>query len=273
MNYLSNVVLSLQGTAAFLSLIGALIVVSVVILVIKSTSKPIEGDYHAAKEQVYKLQKPYFIGLAAIIVAVFAYSFQFLPYYADKTESDIDVAVAGVMFSWKMAEGDFGEDINEFRGNGKITLPVDKKINFTVSSIDVTHNFAIYDEDGNTVAQTQAMPMYGNKLAYTFPKEGTYVVACFEYCGLGHSLMVGEINVKSEAEYIEDKEYEEVKSSSEIEDWKAFLEKYPNGQYVEKVEKKIKRMNKKLQKEVEEVVEEVEEVVEEVIEDINATEE
>ena len=73
-------------------------------------------------------------------------------------------------------------------------------VEFQVTSADVNHGFAIYDEELRLVAQVQAMPGYLNRLRYSFPKAGKYVILCLEYCGRAHHMMKAELEVTGEAE-------------------------------------------------------------------------
>lgn len=192
----NSMLLYLQKDAAILSLFGALLVIGVVAFVIRSTARPAD-DYHKAKDKVYKLRKSYFIGLILILTALFIFSFQFLPYYSAKHKHNVEVSVVGQQWAWMMKRGTLDMDsIKTFIGGSSIDLPVDKDIQFSVTSRDVNHNFAIYNPKGHIVAEVQAMPEYENKLEYTFHKKGTYKVVCLEYCGLAHAMMVGQINVK-----------------------------------------------------------------------------
>jgi cytochrome c oxidase subunit 2 len=66
---------------------------------------------------------------------------------------------------------------------------------FNVTSADVNHGLGIYDQDLRLLTQTQAMPGYVNKLAYTFTQPGIYRLMCLEYCGLAHHGMMGFLEV------------------------------------------------------------------------------
>jgi cytochrome c oxidase subunit II len=70
-----------------------------------------------------------------------------------------------------------------------------RPVDFHVTSKDVNHGFAIYDQGLRIVAQTQAMPGFDNVLRYTFDEPGVYRVMCLEYCGLMHHEMKAEITV------------------------------------------------------------------------------
>ena len=68
-------------------------------------------------------------------------------------------------------------------------------IEFRVTSEDVNHGFALYDEQQRMVAQIQAMPGFVNKVRYQFTAPGVYKVLCLEYCGVAHHGMVADIQV------------------------------------------------------------------------------
>lgn len=190
---LLNILLTVQTFAAIVSLIGALIVVSVVFFLISSSTN--YEDKMAAKKKVYKARTRYFFGLASVVVVLLFISLRLLPYPKYQKTPDKTVTVVGMQWAWKMGEGVSDKKPSEFAGSNEITLPVNKAIRFIVTSSDVNHNFAIYTSEGDLVAQTQAMPGYSNELQYTFTHPGEYSVLCLEYCGLAHSIMMGKIHV------------------------------------------------------------------------------
>jgi len=75
------------------------------------------------------------------------------------------------------------------------TLPLNKQIEFHVTTEDVNHGMGIYDADMKLLTQVQAMPGYTNKLVYYFDKPGTYQVLCMEFCGIAHHDMISEFEV------------------------------------------------------------------------------
>lgn len=189
-----NLLLTIQTKAAIASLIGAVIVISVVLFLI-STSSSYE-EKHAVKEKVYKARFKYFLFLSAAIIVVLFTSLQYIPYKKFQTKADMTVSVVGMQWFWKMGQGVIDKSLDEFEGGNEIELPANKAIKFVVTSKDVNRNFAIYNSKGDLVAQTQAMPEYKNELQYTFPKAGEYEVLCLEYCGMPHGMMTAKIHVK-----------------------------------------------------------------------------
>ena len=94
------------------------------------------------------------------------------------------VAVTGLQWTWQL---------------DRDTLPAGVPVEFAVTSRDVNHGFAIYDSVGRLLTQVQAMPNYTNRLVYTFPAPGSYVIRCLEYCGIAHHVMQTTLVVRGAA--------------------------------------------------------------------------
>jgi cytochrome c oxidase subunit 2 len=74
----------------------------------------------------------------------------------------------------------------------KIVVPLGSRVTFYVTSTDVMHGFWIAD----TTVNTMVTPGWVSSVTHTFDKPGTYLLVCNEYCGSGHHLMAGAIEVK-----------------------------------------------------------------------------
>lgn len=186
--------LTLQESAAIISLGGALLVVAVVIFLLASAKR--NEDKTSAKHKVYKVRARYFWGLTIVLVILLLVTLRFLPYPQDQGKPAEVVTVVGAQWVWQMAPGALNQSPKSFTGQNQITLPVNKKIEFIVTSVDVNHGFGIYNSEGVLLAQTQAMPGYDNKLEYRFTQKGVYKVLCMEYCGIGHPIMDATIQVQ-----------------------------------------------------------------------------
>lgn len=142
------------------------------------------AEYGPIQEKGYKIRKYYFLGLVAIIAFVSIATLGRLPYHSNHVEATANnskvVEVVGLQYSWDMSED---------------TFTVGDKVQFNVTSSDVTHGFGLYNEELEIVAQTQAMPGYTNSVFYTFEEPGVYQILCLEYCSLGHHFMIKEIVV------------------------------------------------------------------------------
>ena len=73
-----------------------------------------------------------------------------------------------------------------------ITVPAGSRVTFYVTSSDVEHGFSIPETGVNTMVT----PGWVSSVSHTFKKPGTYLLVCNEYCGGGHQLMAGKVEVK-----------------------------------------------------------------------------
>ena len=73
-----------------------------------------------------------------------------------------------------------------------IEVPVNTPVTFRITSSDVMHGFQVIGTNANAMA----IPGYVSQMTITFPKPGTYAIACHEYCGVFHHEMVGTLVVK-----------------------------------------------------------------------------
>lgn len=186
--------LTLQDFIGIIFLTVTLMIVSLVIFLIATSDK--SEDIVIVKNRIYKKRRYYFLGLSLLLIIILFISLQWLPYPVFQSEPDEIVTVVGIQWDWEMALGKSHKSSHEFVGKNQISLPVNKRIKFIVTSDDVTHSFCLYDNRGLLLAQTQAMPQYKNELQYLFKKKGDYTILCLEYCGLAHPFMTGTIHVQ-----------------------------------------------------------------------------
>lgn len=74
-----------------------------------------------------------------------------------------------------------------------ITLENPRKIIFKVASEDVLHGFEIVGTNVNVMV----IPGYVAVITWNPPEnmEGTYIILCNEYCGIGHQSMYGTLTI------------------------------------------------------------------------------
>lgn len=75
----------------------------------------------------------------------------------------------------------------------KIVVPTNARIDFYVTSADVVHGFEMPGTDVNV----EVLPGYVAHVFSRFHTPHDYIVACDQYCGIGHQNMIGEFNVVS----------------------------------------------------------------------------
>ena len=73
----------------------------------------------------------------------------------------------------------------------ELTVPAATPVTFHVTSTDVVHGFEIVRTNG----QTMVIPGYVSQFTTEFDEPGEYLVACNEYCGVGHHTMSGKLVV------------------------------------------------------------------------------
>ncbi|MCO5231654.1 MAG: hypothetical protein M9958_10925 [Chitinophagales bacterium] len=136
----------------------------------------------------------FFIILAAILLVLLSITIPKSPYfiYADKSPAKV-VYVAAQQFVFLTS---YQAITLENITTEAIEVPANEVVEFRVTSLDVNHGFAIYNDKAELVTQTQAMPGYINKLRWKFTTPGKYNILCLEYCGGGHSFMRSSFTVK-----------------------------------------------------------------------------
>lgn len=78
-----------------------------------------------------------------------------------------------------------------------IQVPTNSRINFYITSSDVLHGFEVVDTNINTMT----VPGQVAKLTVVFEEPGEYGIVCTEYCGSGHHLMEGQLEVIPKSEF------------------------------------------------------------------------
>jgi cytochrome c oxidase subunit 2 len=87
----------------------------------------------------------------------------------------VHATVVGLMFTWLPTE---------------MSLPADTPVTFHLTSPDVIHGYQIVRTNG----QAMVVPGYISQFTTQFPP-GEYLVACNEYCGIGHHTMASRLHV------------------------------------------------------------------------------
>jgi cytochrome c oxidase subunit 2 len=91
----------------------------------------------------------------------------------------VHVSVVGMMYVWLPAE---------------LVLPAETPITFHLAAVDVIHGFQIVRTNG----QSMVIPGYVSQFTTSF-KPGDYLIACNEYCGVGHHTMASRLKVVPKA--------------------------------------------------------------------------
>ena len=95
----------------------------------------------------------------------------------------VQVTLVGLMFAWLPAE---------------FSVPTATPVTFHITSMDVIHGFEIVRTNG----QSMAIPGYVSQFTTEFNEAGEYLIACNEYCGIGHHGMAARMRVVPKAEWV-----------------------------------------------------------------------
>ncbi len=103
----------------------------------------------------------------------------------------MDVYVQGKKWMWKFAYPGGPSSLDVLR------VPVGRPVRLLITSRDVIHSFFV---PALRVKQ-DALPGRYTQTWFTADKPGRYEIFCAEYCGLGHSAMLGELVVMPAEEF------------------------------------------------------------------------
>jgi len=73
-----------------------------------------------------------------------------------------------------------------------LVIPLGAHVTFYVTSPDVEHGFSI----PLTGVNTMVTPGWVSTVSHTFKAPGKFLLVCNEYCGAGHQMMAGDVEVK-----------------------------------------------------------------------------
>jgi cytochrome c oxidase subunit 2 len=97
----------------------------------------------------------------------------------------LEVEVIGRQFQWVFVYPNGERTTNELR------VPEGRRVELTVTSEDVFHNFGV----PGLRAKTDAIPGQTTETWFVAPRTGEYTAHCYELCGVGHSDMKATVVV------------------------------------------------------------------------------
>ncbi|MFC4549277.1 MULTISPECIES: cytochrome c oxidase subunit II [Halorussus] len=136
--------------------------------------------------------------LVLLVVGYASYGVMASTYVSNATgeyqpsEEAVEVEVVGQKYLWTFNYR--GENVST---TGTLVLPKGKNVYLSVTSTDWLHAFHV-PELG---LKQDALPGQHETIKTKITNTGTYQLYCAEYCGVGHSKMLGEVRVVSQQEY------------------------------------------------------------------------
>jgi cytochrome c oxidase subunit 2 len=125
-----------------------------------------------------------------LLVGIFAYGFSTFKGIRTPKEG-LEINVTGRQWLWQFRYPNERISVNELR------LPVNEPIKLVMSSDDVIHDFYVPEFR----LKQDILPNRYTYMWFTPTKTGTYDIFCAEYCGTGHSAMLGKLVVLEKATY------------------------------------------------------------------------
>ncbi len=114
--------------------------------------------------------------------------------------ADLVVQVTAEQWNWDYTYPQYGVTI---KGAQQLVLPVDRRVRFEVTSMDVVHSFwvpAFRMKIDAVPGQTTVMYVTPVRVG-TFGEDPAFRVQCAELCGTGHALMRTEVQVVEPSEF------------------------------------------------------------------------
>ena len=141
-----------------------------------------------------------------LLIVIFVYGFVVYKDMRTPPEDSLEVTVIGRQWLWQFKYNNGKTTLNE------LYIPEGRPIKLVMTSEDVLHSFFV---PAFRVKQDLVGGMY-TYLWFTPTKTGTYELYCTEYCGTGHSAMLGKVVVMSPEEYEKWEKGEEEKAVASL---------------------------------------------------------
>jgi len=156
----------------------------------RSQGRPVDGPMTV----VHPRYSPIWL-IVSVVLVIFLYVFglYFLnAVQASAGPSALEVHVNGEQWLWNYTYAQYNNV-----GSTELELPVNRPVNFTITSTDVQHSFWI---PAFGIKQ-DAVPGEVTHISVTPNVIGNYVVRCAELCGLYHAYMETPVHVVSESDF------------------------------------------------------------------------
>ena len=126
-----------------------------------------------------------------LVFIVFVWGFKSYMKMTVPPDTSMEVKVTGQKWFWTFNYPEEATTTNE------LVVPVDQPVKLLMSSTDVIHSFFV----PNFRTKMDVLPNRYTQLWFEATETGEYNLFCTEYCGKGHSEMIGKVKVLSRADY------------------------------------------------------------------------
>ncbi len=141
-----------------------------------------------------------------MIMIVFAWGFRGYMTMRNAPADSMEVYVTGLSFGWQFTY------TNGVLSGSDLYVPAGRPVKLLMQSRDVIHSFFVPDFR----IKQDLMPNRYTTVWFQADEPGQHIVYCTEYCGSGHSAMMGRVIVLPEAEFTAWLSEEKAKSEQEL---------------------------------------------------------
>lgn len=141
-----------------------------------------------------------------LIMIVFAWGFRGYMNMRNAPADSMEVYVTGLSFGWQFTY------TNGVLSGSDLYVPAGRPVKLLMQSRDVIHSFFVPDFR----IKQDLMPNRYTTVWFQADEPGQHVIFCTEYCGSGHSAMMGRVIVLPEAEFTAWLNEEKAKSEQEL---------------------------------------------------------
>jgi len=167
------------------------IIATIVVFVIKYRRRS-DDDRTSPVHGNLKLEIVWATIPAILLMVIFGWSFRRYLDMSVPPANAIDIRVTAQKWSWSFDYPKDGISVTQ-----DLVVPVGRPVRLTMSSVDVIHSFYV----PAFRIKKDVVPNRYTVVWFEATEPGTYDLECAEYCGTGHSQMLGTIVVKTEHDY------------------------------------------------------------------------
>jgi cytochrome c oxidase subunit 2 len=148
-------------------------------------------DLAAGESRSRKIEATWIAVPFAFFMIFFAWGARLYYIYDDPPRNALEIYVLAKQWMWKVEHGDGRREIDELH------VPVGQPVKLVMTSQDVIHDFYVpaFRE------KRDVLPGRYTILWFEPTTTGVYSLRCDEYCGTGHSMMIGRVYVMSRDAY------------------------------------------------------------------------
>jgi len=176
----------LIGVSGFFS---ALIIILLLVFAVKYRRRP--GRVAERTKQSLGLELIWTVIPFMLVMVIFVWGADLFLDGTIPPQGAEEIYVVGKQWMWKAQHSNGRREINELH------IPVGRAVKVTLASEDVIHSFFI---PAFRVKQ-DAVPGQSRTMWFEPTRPGEYHLFCAEYCGTGHSKMIGRIVVMEDMAY------------------------------------------------------------------------